>query len=242
MDNKHTIVYVMRHIDIGNNIDIPYKKVGITGAGNATLTNRLQQISNTKSPIQAQCIIAWSHSDANAIEGALHSLLEDNKVLGEWFLDKNDSLVERMKPIMKLLGADEITIKDEHDDYTQKVLKQESDTKTPLHQKVLGEITSLLDNPLRTSLKPQHGPTIFGDKSELTFYVNYRKSGAHALYIGRSKKVFKQLKTFLDTKGFESSTNEQETWISGISVQEIADIINYAEKEFKTHLQKDSKK
>ena len=28
-----TIIYVMRHIDIGGHIDIPYKKVGITGAG-----------------------------------------------------------------------------------------------------------------------------------------------------------------------------------------------------------------
>ena len=38
MNNQHTIVYIMRHIDIGGHIDIPYKKVGITGAGNATLT------------------------------------------------------------------------------------------------------------------------------------------------------------------------------------------------------------
>jgi len=50
-----TIIYVMRHIDIGGHIEIPYKKVGITGAGNATLSSRLQQISNTKSPIKAQC-------------------------------------------------------------------------------------------------------------------------------------------------------------------------------------------
>ena len=36
-----SILYVMRHIDIGGHIEIPYKKVGITGAGNATLDSRL---------------------------------------------------------------------------------------------------------------------------------------------------------------------------------------------------------
>jgi len=27
MNNQHTIIYVMRHIDIGGYIDIPYKKL-----------------------------------------------------------------------------------------------------------------------------------------------------------------------------------------------------------------------
>lgn len=53
-----SILYVMRHIDIGGHIEVPYKKVGITGAGSATLDSRLQQISNTKSPIKAQCVAA----------------------------------------------------------------------------------------------------------------------------------------------------------------------------------------
>jgi hypothetical protein len=91
-----SIIYVMRHIDIGGHIDIPYKKVGITGEGNATLTSRLQQISNTKSPIKAQCVAAWQYDNARALETALHSLLEDSRVEGEWFLDKDDTLVERM--------------------------------------------------------------------------------------------------------------------------------------------------
>ncbi|MDQ7051307.1 MAG: GIY-YIG nuclease family protein [Enterobacterales bacterium] len=95
MEDNHSIIYVMRHIDIGGNIDIPYKKVGITGKGNATLSSRLQQISNTKSPIKAQYIAAWEHSDARLVENAIHSLLDDSRIEGEWFLDKEDTLVEQ---------------------------------------------------------------------------------------------------------------------------------------------------
>ncbi len=244
MDNKHTIVYVMRHFDVGNNIDIPYKKVGITGAGSATLTNRLQQINNTKSPIQTQCMIAWSHNEAGAIENALHLLLEDIRVSGEWFLDKDDSLVERMKPIMQLLGAEEITIKDENDDHAKNILKQESDTKKQkklLHQKLLGEIMSLLHNQLDTSLAPKDGLTIFG--SQLTFSVRYRKSGAHSLHISKCKEVFEQLKLFLEAKGFnfKSSPNMQNARVSGVSSQEIANIINDVEAELKEFIEKFNK-
>jgi len=51
MDSAHIIICVMRHVDIGGHIENPYKKIGITGGGNATLTSRLSQISNTKSLI-----------------------------------------------------------------------------------------------------------------------------------------------------------------------------------------------
>ncbi len=118
------MIYVMRHIDIGGNVDIPYKKVGVTGAGNATLSSRLQQISNTKSPIKAQCIAAWEHSDARAVENALHMLLDDSRIEGEWFLDKDDTLVERMQPIMGLIGARELPIEQSNDPYTQSVLQK----------------------------------------------------------------------------------------------------------------------
>ena len=110
MDKQHSIVYVMRHIDIGGHVDVPYKKIGITGAGNATLSSRLQQISNTKSPIKAQCIAAWKHDDARSVENAIHLILDDNRVEGEWFYDKDDTLVERMQPIMELVGATEVVI------------------------------------------------------------------------------------------------------------------------------------
>ena len=165
----HSIIYVMRHIDIGGHIEIPYKKVGITGAGNATLSSRLQQISNTKSPIKAQCIAAWEHEDARAVENALHKLMEDSRVEGEWFLDKEDTLVERMQPIMELIGAKEILIEESTDAYTQDILKKENEEKKKSDHILLGEISALLDAPLRSSSRIA-GPTFFGD--ELTYYLD----------------------------------------------------------------------
>ena len=234
MADQQSIIYVMRHIDVGGNIDIPYKKVGITGAGNATLSMRLQQISNTKSPIKAQCVAAWSHDDARVIENAIHLLLEDSRVEGEWFLDKNDTLVERLTPLMMLLGAKEMSLKDELDTYTDAVLRKESASQQSSNQVLLGEIASLLNIPLRSSLR-KAGPTIFGDSSKLTFYVNNRKSGLHNVYIGRSKKVFNELQRFLDEQNYELETTSsyEETLVSGITKERVADIINLLESTFR---------
>jgi len=232
MNNKHTIVYIMRHIDIGGNIDIPYKKVGITGAGNATLTTRLQQISNTKSPIKAQCVAAWEHHDAKAIENAMHMLLEDSRIEGEWFLDKDDSLVERMHPIMELLGAKEIKIGGEEDSYTKSILKKENESKSLSNQALLGEISKMLKDPLRTSIRDS-GPTFFSDKSNLTYYVGYRKSGNHNLSIGRCQKNYNALKLLLEQNGYDVEQHERGHGIMvGLTSLVLSEIINIIESEF----------
>ena len=232
MNNQHTIIYVMRHIDIGGYIEIPYKKVGITGSGNATLTSRLQQISNTKSPIKAQCIAAWEHHDAKAIENAMHLLLEDNRVEGEWFYDKEDTLVERMHPIMELLGATEITIEGAEDSYTKNILKRESDSKSTLNKVLLGEVSELLKEPLRTSIRIA-GPTFFSDKTNLTYYIGYRKSGNHNVSIGRSKDVYDELSHFLEENGYDVEQHTRgHAVIIGIATEMLADLINTIEEEF----------
>ncbi|MCG7994110.1 MAG: GIY-YIG nuclease family protein [Candidatus Thiodiazotropha taylori] len=232
MTDQHTIIYVMRHIDIGGHIEIPYKKVGITGQGNATLSSRLQQISSTKSPIQAQCIAAWSHNDARAVESALHILLDDNRVEGEWFYDKDDNLVERMQPMMELLEAQEIEIEGAKDSYSKYILKKESDSKSIANQKLLGEISELLQSPLRTSMR-KGGPTLFSDKTSFTYYVGYRKSGNHKLSIGRSKAVFEQLRSFLEKQGYDVEQHSRgSAMIHGLSVDMLADLINITESKF----------
>ncbi len=241
MNNKqHTIVYVMRHVDATGNIKIPYKKIGITGSGNATLSGRLKQLrpNDAKSPIQIQCVIAWKHNEASEIEEDLHLMLKGQNALGEWFIDECGSLVEGLKGLMKKMGAEEIALEDSNDEYTKSVMKKEHD----LNQKLLNEIIALLSKKLeRTSIR-QDGPTIKGDDSELTFYVNPTIRGSHNLYIGRSDQVFEQLKSFLDKKRFNCKQSGSEAKVSDISVQEIADIINYAEAEFKAYLEEDSKK
>lgn len=227
-----SILYIMRHIDIGGHIEIPYKKVGITGAGNATLDSRLQQISNTKSPIKAQCVAAWEHEDARSVENALHMLMEDSRVEGEWFLDKEDTLVERMQPIMELIGAKEIVIIESNDAYTKSIIMKETEEKAKSDHLLLGQISELLASPLRSSSRKE-GPTFFSDEKHLTYYVNARKSGMHHLSIGRSKDVFSEIKSFLEACGYDvEQAKKGEAQVMGITNEVIAEVINIIEREF----------
>jgi hypothetical protein len=229
----HSIIYIMRHIDIGGHVDIPYKKVGITGSGKATLTSRLQQISNTKSPIKAQCVAAWEHSDARAVESALHSFMEDSRVEGEWFLDKEDTLVDRMQPIMSLIGAKPVQIKESKDSYTKNVIKKETEAKQKSDHILLGEVLDLLDKPLRSSSR-NSGPTFFSENKELTYYVNARKSGKHYLSIGRSKGVFEEIRDFLEANGYDvDQSHKGHAKVINIGTSIIADVINLIEKDFR---------
>ncbi|WP_444926403.1 GIY-YIG nuclease family protein [Microbulbifer sp. TRSA002] len=228
----HTIIYVMRHIDIGGHIEIPYKKVGITGDGNATLNSRIQQISSTKSPIKAQCVAAWKHQDAKAVETALHNLLEDSHIEGEWFLDKDDTLVERMQPLMKLIGANELSIEESNDEYTRGILRRECEEREKTDHILLGEIANLLRQPLRSSSR-KAGPTFFSDIKQLTYYVNARKSGKHHLSIGRSRDIFEEIRGFLESRGYDvEQNNKGNAKLSGVSKNVIAEIINNIEAEF----------
>ncbi|EGR0660021.1 GIY-YIG nuclease family protein [Vibrio cholerae] len=228
----HSIIYVMRHIDVGGHIDIPYKKVGITGAGNATLSKRLQQISNTKSPIKAQCIAAWEHADARSVESAIHNFMQESRIEGEWFLDKEDSLVERMQPLMELLGAKVIALEESNDSYTVSALKREEEAKLQSDHILLGEISNLLDSPLRSSSRIS-GPTFFSEDKSLTYYVNARKSGRHYLAIGRSKGFYKELSEFLESHGYDvEQSHKEHTKVLNVDTATIAEVINLIEKNF----------
>ncbi len=228
----HTILYVMRHIDIGGHIEIPYKKVGITGSGSATLSTRLQQISNTKSPIKALCVAAWEHKDARTVETALHSFMEDSRVEGEWFLDKDNTLVERMVPIMELIGASPITLEESDDAHTKSILKREIDKKQESDHILLGQMSGLLKQSLRSTSR-ERGLTFFSIKKQLTYYVNSRATGMHQLHIGRSKGIFLELKNFLELKSYDvEETGKGDVMISGIPCEVIAEAINAIEADF----------
>lgn len=231
--NTHSIIYVMRHIDIGGHIEIPYKKVGMTGKGNATLSTRLQQISNTKSPIQAQCIAAWEYHDAGKLETALHSLLMDQRVEGEWFYDQDDTLVERMEPIMNLIGAKKIVIEQSDDSHTRNIIQREKAVKEAKDHRLLGEISELINSPLKSGSRIE-GPTFWSSSHDLTYYVNARASGFHNLGLGRSKAIISQLRAFLEKEGYTTEvTSRGECVVIGLELNQIAEAINKIETLFK---------
>jgi len=232
MNKEHSIIYVMRHIDSGGHIKIPYKKVGITGSGNATLNSRLQQISNTKSPIKAQYVAAWKYDDAQKLEKALHSLFENFKAEGEWFYDEEDNLVERMQPIMELLAAEIITIEVSDDDYTKKIMQKETKEKEKSDHILLGEISGFLTKPLRSSSR-KTGPTFYSENKKLTYYINASNKGNHNLSIGRSKDMHNELKGFILKLNYDVDLSPKgNTRVKSLDCESIAKIINAIENSF----------
>ena len=232
MSTNHTIIYIMRHIDIGGYISIPYKKIGITGLGQATLDKRLRQISSTKSPIQAQFVAAWQHEDARKVETALHDLLDPFRVEGEWFYDEDDTLQKRMVSIMGLVGAIPIPISDTDDPITKTIAKREKTNHSKDIGLFLSEISEQLNVELKTKIRLE-GPTFFSEKLPLTYYANYRKSGKHRLHFGRSKKCFSQLNNFLKEFDYElEETNKGNGGLINQSTESIASVINLIETQF----------
>jgi hypothetical protein len=159
--------------------------------------------------------------------------VDDSRIEGEWFLDKDDTLVERMQPMMELLGATEIEIEGAKDSYTQNVLKKENESKTAEVQSLLGEISSQLKSSLRSSIR-KAGPTFFSDKTKLTYYINYRKSGKSNLGFGRSKNIYEELSSFLEKYGYdvEQHPKKGHARMLGVSADMIVEIINTVEAEF----------
>lgn len=151
---------------------------------------------------------------------------------GEWFLDKDDTLVDRMQPILELIGANEVQIEESDDAYTKSVLKKENEERQKSDHQLLGQVSELLDKPLRSSSRII-GPTFFSDEKQLTYYVNARKSGRHHLSIGRSKGVFSEIKEFLESRGHDVEQGKKGgAKVMGIPVEVVAEIINQIETDF----------
>ncbi len=112
------------------------------------------------------------------------------------------------------------------------------------NEQVLGEITSVLDDSLYTSLS-KNGPTIYGKKSELTFHVYSQRSGKHTLHISRTKKVSEQLINFLVKRGFQNRSftppSKYKVIIYFVPNIDIADMINRVEADFKNYLKTNEK-
>jgi len=104
-NSKHTILYIMKSVHIDGRSFIKDKKIGVTGKGDATLSSRISQLSNTKNVFGAECIAAWeipNHDSRSALyyEGKLHRKLKSNMVLDndgdhtEWFYDDDSTIVD----------------------------------------------------------------------------------------------------------------------------------------------------
>ncbi|HIF9172261.1 GIY-YIG nuclease family protein [Photobacterium damselae subsp. damselae] len=186
---EQNILYVMELIDSGRQIEIPYKKVGITGKGNATLDSRIRQLSGTKCPVKVFCRAAWKFENAKGLEAAIHKLLDDKRMEGEWFLDPDDDLVERLGPLMDLVNAEPYLDAMQQDGATKSLLKKEVTSTEKWKNQLIDELLEHLTVSLKENRHPR-GVSLYDDAKGITYQVILKKSGEHRLLIGKGFKSY----------------------------------------------------
>tara|TARA_Y100000593_G_scaffold67698_1_gene124463 strand:+ start:177 stop:878 length:702 start_codon:yes stop_codon:yes gene_type:complete len=77
------------------------KKIGIT----SSLDIREFQLSQTKSPIIFKIIKSWEFEDkVKEVEKILHERFKDYRIIGEWFDDKENNLLDEIYNFLKYLS------------------------------------------------------------------------------------------------------------------------------------------
>ena len=111
----HTILYIGKHYISENKFVTEqglgalenFKKIGVTGKGNADIFSREQGLSDTKSPVKWVALRAWKIKGINAekLEKAVfHNLLESLRVEGEWFFDEDGTMISKVQRVLETLN------------------------------------------------------------------------------------------------------------------------------------------
>lgn len=105
LDRKDNYIYVLKHTHRDEMISnqLTDKKIGITN------NPRNRKMSLTLGPVGIECIKLWKVdvSFVGRIEKLLHTKFTYRKIIGEWFTDKDDDLIELIEnefETFKLLG------------------------------------------------------------------------------------------------------------------------------------------
>jgi hypothetical protein len=98
---KNNFLYVVRHKHRDERVNdlLTDKKIGITH----DLNNRTKGL--TLGPIEIECIKVWKVdiSFIHKVERILHKKFENRKIIGEWFEDNDNTIIEKVeKEIMYL--------------------------------------------------------------------------------------------------------------------------------------------
>ena len=122
------------------------KKIGKT----IDLAGRESELSRTKSPIGYSMMAAWkTDSDTNKIETSLHSLLDHDRVHGEWFKDTNDDLIGRVADYMKINGYEPVEFPKDSDDeqviIDRKTINRDISLRPKINELLTGETFKIKD-------------------------------------------------------------------------------------------------
>ena len=122
--------------------NIVERKIGKTN----NLNRREYELNDTKMPIGYTIVQAWKTGDrTDDIERAIHALLDHDRMSGEWFNDRDDSLGARLSKFMKYQGIQEEDLPDDEDpiaNQTRRIAKdrtKEDELKSKINEYLTGE-------------------------------------------------------------------------------------------------------
>jgi hypothetical protein len=107
---KNNFLYVVRHKHRDDMINalLKDKKIGITN----DLNHRIKGL--TLGPVEIECLKVWKidFSFIHKVEKILHKKFEDRKIIGEWFEDMDNNIVQEIEKEIMLLRLLEIDIEE----------------------------------------------------------------------------------------------------------------------------------
>lgn len=160
--------------------------------------------------------------------------MSNEREIGEWFYDCNDDLIDRLEPLLKLLGAEKIDLKAVEDPvtkYSESRKAANDDFKKAVLDGILKKIHGFRENEMEYEVTKntitRKSAVNIEAASPLVYLLAFMKSGSHTLYIQKAKEIYSELHKILKKSGFEAVLlSGGAVVVRNVSGEEIAYIIN----------------
>ena len=197
----------------------PIKKIGIT---TDYPERREKELLGTISPVKVSIVKAWTNIDARKVESMLHTILDNTRLDGEYFLDGNETLVDAVTDFIEAYHceAQEIGISDEADvtAATEAVKKKNS-------QRIYTEVIPKLDALSIKYTIPKNGRAVKFRLGEYNLTLGGRSAGRYTLTIwSKTKSTEDALSDFEHSQGLSANGSEDSNRRARIPMSQLPDI------------------
>lgn len=140
----------------GKELNLTEKKIGLT----KSLEEREKALNSTKFTIGYCMSEAYKVDDMFKVEKAIHSLLDHNRLEGEWFEDDDDSLKQRVNKFMTTMGYEKVNLNNDDSDVEEKQIRTKLDKSYRDINKLIGETFSYKRNGVIFNIKVEQNDKI----------------------------------------------------------------------------------
>jgi hypothetical protein len=214
------IVYVASCLDLATGERLQSSKVGIA---TSDADKRIRTLNSTKQPFAVELEAAWSFENtdlsAEAVEAAIHALLEPDRINGEWFRDAEGDLPDRVgRAILKLGGA---PVGDENQD-----LAEMNDRQRNARQRMEAVFEPIRDQLVEIGINWDYMTWLVGIDSGIG-RLKVRVTKRSGLYVVKGHCQF-TAEELENATGLDWRTGEQQRRVmcSGLSSEQLVHFLN----------------